>query len=85
MRGLRSDTAQKKLLSEANLTLARALEVAQAMEVAERQAAQMRGATSVSTMEAVTVDRVIKTSARERPNRSTAHKKTPPRQQRVRS
>ena len=41
---------RKKLLSEADLTLARALEVARAMEVAERQAAQNGGATSISTM-----------------------------------
>ena len=57
--------------------------MAQAIEVAERQAAQIGGTTSISTMyHAVTVDRVVKTFARERPNLATAHKKTPPRQQR---
>ena len=76
MLGLRSEIAQIKLLSEADLTLARALEIAQAMEVAERQAAQMRVATSVSTMEAVTVDRVTKTAAQDNVTQENAPKAT---------
>ena len=41
--GLRSVTAQKKLLGESNLTLKRAVEVATSMEVADIQAQHLRG------------------------------------------
>ena len=53
VRGFRSETAQKKLLSEADLILARALQIAQAMQATEKQSAQMR---SVSETEARKAD-----------------------------
>ena len=53
VRGLHSETTQKKLLSEADLTLARALKIAQALEAAEKRSMQMR---SVSETEARKAD-----------------------------
>ena len=40
---LRSESTQKRLLSEANLTLPRAVEVAQSMEVAHKNAQALKG------------------------------------------
>ena len=52
VRGLRSETAQKKLLSEADLTLYRALEIGQAMEDAEKQSVQMRSVSETEVRKA---------------------------------
>ena len=41
--GLRSEQAQKKLLSEAKLTLAKAVQIAQSMEAADTRAKEMKG------------------------------------------
>ena len=44
--GLRSEQTQRKLLSEKDLTLARALDIAKAMEAAESWAKEMKGTLS---------------------------------------
>ena len=44
--GLRHEPTQKRLLSEAALSLARANEIAQSMEAAERNASQLKGGTA---------------------------------------
>lgn len=41
--GLRSESTQKRLLSEADLTLARAVEIAQSMEAAHKNAQALNG------------------------------------------
>ena len=41
--GLRSEGAQKRLLAEADLTLAKALEIAQSMEAADRNTQRLKG------------------------------------------
>ena len=41
--GVRSESIQKKLLSETNLTLAKAMELAQAIEAADQNAKAMKG------------------------------------------
>ena len=41
--GLRSESTQKRLLSEADLTLARAVEIAQSMEAAHKNAQALKG------------------------------------------
>ena len=41
--GVRNMAIQKKLLSEADLTLARAIEIAQGMETAEKSARSLKG------------------------------------------
>lgn len=43
MCGLRNNAIQKRLLSEANLTLAKAGEIVQGMEVAEKNAKRLQG------------------------------------------
>ena len=43
MCGLRSENIQKRLLSEADLTLARAVEISQGMEVAHQNTQLMKG------------------------------------------
>ena len=40
--GLRNDTTQKRLLSEADLTLAKAVQIASSMESAEKQCLQFQ-------------------------------------------
>lgn len=48
--GLKSESTQKHLLSKADLTLKRALEIAQSQEAAERHAMQLKGDVGVGTM-----------------------------------
>ena len=61
--GLRNEAIQRKLLSEANLTLKRALELAQGMEAAERTAKSMKGReTAVNHLAAKPCYRCGKTS-----------------------
>jgi len=44
--GLRNESVQKRLLSEANLTFAKALELAQSMELADKNAKALKGTES---------------------------------------
>ena len=48
--GLRQQSAQKKLLTEENLTFKRACEIAQAMELAEQNASQLQSSERVQTV-----------------------------------
>ncbi|MDD9817031.1 MAG: reverse transcriptase domain-containing protein, partial [Gammaproteobacteria bacterium] len=54
--GLKSEATQRRLLSEPDLTLKRAIEVAQSMEAAERNTQQLKGGeASVNSIESATV------------------------------
>ena len=52
--GLRSEAIQKRLLTEADLDLKKALEISKAMEAATRQAMELQGATPVDSTQYVT-------------------------------
>ena len=43
MCGLRSESTQKRLLAEDDLTLAKTIEIAQGMEAADRNAVRLKG------------------------------------------
>ena len=60
--GLRSEATQKHLLSKADLTLARALEIAQSQEAAERNALELKGKDAA----ALSVENVTGFSRREK-------------------
>jgi hypothetical protein len=52
--GLRAEAIQRRLLSESNLTLTKALETAQGMEAAAKKAQQFKGTETAIQIEKVT-------------------------------
>ena len=59
MCGIRSESIQKRLLAEADLTLKKAVELAQRMEAAERNAKSLKGIDSAVQKVSIAADRPL--------------------------